>query len=592
MLNRFKNNLSNETNQLCEAQLVEMTNVMAALNLSQAVIEFELDGTVISANENFLTTMGYELSELIGKNHRIFMRNADATSQDYQQLWETIRSGKSTSTRCRSVTKRGDVIWLQANYNPILNTQGLPYKVMKIATEVTDQQLEKAAYESQITAIQRAQAVIEFDLDGTILWANENFTRAVGYELPEIVGKHHRIFVNPQEHQTAEYIAFWKALNRGEFVADQFKRIGKDGSELWLQATYNPILNPSGDPVKVIKYAIDITEQKAHQQNLSKMLTEATQVMGAIARGDLTIDMQGEYDNSLKPLSTSINQTISQLDVTIGRLIDSTSSLQDGSQALMVLNEDAYNAANNSAQQTDRASSTALQVATTVDEVATALTEMVTAIREIAENSADAVSIAEKAVELSGDAKLNVGQLADSSNDIGAVIKVINSIADQTNLLALNATIEAARAGDAGKGFAVVANEVKELAKETARATEEVSEKISKIQSDSQSATRIINEISDTIVAISSTQSSIASTVEEQRAVSADISRSINETATGTTQIATDVGNIADVAKESLSHAKQSQITACELSNLSDSLTELASHFTLMNTSDINRKAA
>ncbi|MFK7857216.1 MAG: PAS domain-containing protein [Granulosicoccus sp.] len=570
-------------------RLVELTHAMAALNTSHAVIEFELDGTVITANENFLTTMGYQLSELKGKNHRVFLHRGDITGKEYQQFWETLKSGEHITTKCRRITKGGKEIWLQASYNPILNDQGVPYKVMKIATDVTDQQLEKAATDSQISAIQRAQSIIEFDLDGHVLWANENFTRAIGYELAEIKGKHHRLFVNPSEHQSQQYTAFWDTLNRGEFVADQFARIKKDGSHIWLQATYNPIFDPNGKPVKIVKYASDITKEKQLEHNLSQMLTEATQVMSAIARGDLTLEMQGKYDGSLHSLSNSINETISQLDFTIAQLTDNTVTLQSGSQTLMILNEDACKAASTSAQQTDRASSTAMQVAATVDEVATALAEMVTAIREISENSADAVSIAEKAVELSDNAKINVGQLADSSNDIGAVIKVINSIADQTNLLALNATIEAARAGDAGKGFAVVANEVKELAKETARATEEVSQKISKIQSDSQSATCIINEISETIEAISTTQNSIASTVEEQRAVSADISRSINETATGTAEIASDVSDIAEVARESLQHAEQSRMTACELSEISNSLSEMASHFTLEKTKPKHR---
>lgn len=583
MLNRFRK--QNSTSLQADAyKTLETSCVLDALHASQAIIEFELDGTVITANDNFLTTMGYELAQITGKHHRVFMHPADAARKDYDTFWNTLRGGQYVSAMYRRMTKDNQEIWLQASYNPVLDAKGVPYKVVKIATDVTDQQLEIAANKSQVNAIRRAQAVIEFDLEGKILWANDNFTKVIGYPLEEIRGKHHRMFVNPEVHQSPDYQTFWSTLNRGEFVADQFARIKKDGSVIWLQATYNPILDPAGKPVKVIKYASDITTQKNLQHSLTQLLTEATDVMSAIARGDLTHTVKGQYDGELNQLACSINDTVSQLDATISQLTANAQRLQSGSQSLVQLNKDAFIAANDAAQQTEQSSTTATHIATTVDTVANALGEMVTSIREISENSADAVSVAEKAVELSENAKTNVTQLAESSSSIGAVIKVINSIADQTNLLALNATIEAARAGDAGKGFAVVANEVKELAKETARATEEVSAKIAKIQGDSESAAQIINDISETIETISITQTSIATTVEEQRAVSADISRSINETASGTTQIATGVANTAGVAKESLRCATQSQSTAEELSNLSDDLNNIASRFTLSNT--------
>ncbi|MFK7857217.1 MAG: PAS domain-containing protein [Granulosicoccus sp.] len=559
----------------------DLVDVLAALDVSQVIIELEVDGTIITANENFLATTGYQLSELKGKHHRIFMHPEDAAHADYKRFWETLASGQHISAECRHIARDGSEFWLQASYNPILDKQGVPYRVMKIATNVTEKRLEKACYESQINAIHRAQAVIEFELDGTICWANDNFLNAVGYTLAQIRGKHHRIFVDPKEHQSAEYRALWEALNRGEFVASQFLRIRKDGSPLWIQATYNPIFDPNGKPVKIIKYASDITDLKLHEHSLAQLLTEANEVMSAIARGDLTQTMQGNYNEMLCTLSESINQTVSQLKITIGQLIENTADLQQGSQSLMSLNTDVFSAASQTSEQTIQISSTAMQVSTTVDEVATALGDMVSSIQEIAQNSAGAVTVAGKAVGLSDDAKANVTQLSDSSNDIGAVIKVINSIADQTNLLALNATIEAARAGDAGKGFAVVANEVKELAKETARATEEVSQKITKIQDDSQSAARIINEISETIETISNAQNSIAATVEEQRAVSAGISRSINETAAGTKQIASNMSNTAEVARENQNRAERSQTTASELSGLSDRLGGLASKFKL-----------
>jgi len=586
MLSQLRRKTQKPVDTSVHARQSELVDIMDALNLSQAIIEFEPDGTILTANENFLSTTGYKLSEIAGKHHRIFMHPEDATHDNYRRFWEKLAGGEYVSAECRRRTKAGEEIWLQASYNPILDGRGVPYKVIKIATDITREQLEKASAESQSDAIRRAQGVIEFDLDGTILEANDKYLDTVGYSLNEVTGKHHRILVDAATRQSVEYRELWETLNRGDFVSGQFLRIRKDGSPVWIQATYNPVFDPNGKPRKVIKYATDISEQKQHEQNLNELLEEATKVLTGIARGDLTHRMHGQYKSQLSTLSDSINQTIGQLQVTIGQLIDDTMNLRHGSQSLISINTEAYNAANQTARQSEQTSLNANHVSSTVDSVAKALEEMVTSIKEVSRNSLDAVTVAVKAVELSDDAKANVTQLAESSNDIGAVIKVINSIADQTNLLALNATIEAARAGEAGKGFAVVANEVKELAKGTARATEEVSQKISKIQSDSQSAARIINEISEIIETISSTQKSISTTVEEQRAVSADISRSINETASGTTEIANSVSDTSEVARKSLECAEQSQATARELSGLAERLSALTSRFNLTSTLD------
>ncbi len=235
---------------------------LEAISKSQAVIEFDLDGHILSANDNFLGAMGYRLDEIVGQHHSLFVESGYAASAEYNDFWERLRRGEYDSAEFKRVAKDGSDVWIQASYNPILDPDGRPFKVVKYAIDITKQRLKAADYEGQIEAIGKSQAVVEFDLDGTILDANENFLSAMGYRLDEVKGKHHRVFVDADYAASAEYRAFWDKLRRGEYDAAEFKRVAKDGSDVWIQASYNPIFDPDGVPFKVVKYATDITEQR------------------------------------------------------------------------------------------------------------------------------------------------------------------------------------------------------------------------------------------------------------------------------------------------------------------------------------------
>lgn len=585
LTNMFDRFLANHTSSQVTSPDIsgnhEPQQIVRALHTIHAVVEYDLDGTIIDANENFLRVMGYEQQEIVGKNHSMFMLPQEVAGSAYAEHWATLQRGQQITNRYRLITSDGSEVWLQASYIPILDAEGAPLKILKIATDVTEQAWQAAEYKDQVAAISHSLAVIEFNLDGTIVTANENFQKTTGYSLNEIRDQHHRLFVDPAEHNSSAYLGLWETLNRGEYVNEQFRRVKRNGDTLWLQAIYSPVFDPNGKPIKVVKYASDITDQKLLSQALDNLVKEAGEVMGALAEGDLTRMMQGVHTGELAELSEAINATVEQLKLMMSQVTEHSSALVDSSEKLSALNDSSHEAAVRTAEQTERSSSTASQISSSVASVAVSLGEMTNAIHGIARNSSDAVTVADKAVALSEEAKSNVSQLAESSNGINAVIKVINSIADQTNLLALNATIEAARAGDAGRGFAVVANEVKELAKETARATEDVSQKIAKIQNDSQIAERIISEINTTIENISASQVSIASTVEEQRAMSSQISDSLNETARGSTEIADSAAKTADVARNNLERLEQSRETTRGLQERSNKLGELAASFSL-----------
>jgi methyl-accepting chemotaxis protein len=260
-----------------------LLSVYQALDRVQAIIEFELDGTVITANRKFLDTFGYELEEVAGKPHRIFCEPDYADSPEYAEFWRALAAGDLMEAEFKRLGKGGKEIWLQASYNPVLGTDGQPVKIVKFATDVTEAKLRNAEYEGKLAAIDRVQAVIEFELDGTIITANENFLDIFGYSLDEVVGQHHEMFCEPVYAESQAYAEFWEWLGRGEFDSGEFKRIGRDGAEVWLQASYNPIFDAEGRPFKVVKFASDITDEvQGRSRALLEMSTPATNIWSGV----------------------------------------------------------------------------------------------------------------------------------------------------------------------------------------------------------------------------------------------------------------------------------------------------------------------
>ena len=235
---------------------------LAALDRSQAIIEFKVDGTILTANANFLAAVGYSLDEIRGRHHSLFVDPADRDGDEYRRFWENLRTGTFQQAEYKRLAKGGREIWIQATYNPILDAMGRTVRIVKFATDITAQKLRNADFEGKVAALDVSQAVIEFALDGTILNANPNFLTTVGYDLDEIRGQHHRIFVDPVERESAAYRDFWASLGGGAFQQGEYRRIGKGGRDIWLQATYNPIRDPSGRPMKIVKFASDVTADK------------------------------------------------------------------------------------------------------------------------------------------------------------------------------------------------------------------------------------------------------------------------------------------------------------------------------------------
>ncbi len=411
-----------------------------AISRVQAVIEFKLDGTVVTANDNFLTTLGYRLDEIIGRHHRMFVTPEEQDGRAYQEFWARLNGGQFQSGEFRRVAKDGHDVWILASYNPVLDEKGKPFKVVKFATDVTAEKLKNADLGGQIAAIHKSQAVIEFKLDGTILTANENFLRVLGYTLPEIQGRHHGMFVEEGERNGEGYRAFWAALNRGKYQAGEFKRVGRGGKEIWIQASYNPILDLDGKPFKVVKYASDITRQV-----LVRMGNEKVRGM--------------------------------------------------------------------------------------MESVAAGSEELNASVREISEAMTKSRETAMGAVERVASADSQAHRLAAAAHSMSGIVELINNITGQINLLALNATIESARAGEAGRGFAVVASEVKSLANQAKQATDKIGQEIDNLNTISGDVVSALTSIKQAIDNVSEYVTSTAAAIEEQSTVTSEMSSSMQRAA-------------------------------------------------------------
>lgn len=513
------------TEQILKAQ--DSAGKLAAISKSQAVIEFELDGTILWANDNFCAATGYSLEEIKGKHHRIFCEPEYANSPEYRQFWQKLGRGEFDSGEYKRITSSGEDLWINASYNPIMDPQGRPFKVVKFASDITEQKMRNANFEGIVNAVDKSQAVIEFNLDGTVITANENFCATVGYSLDEIKGKHHRIFCDPAYTSTSEYEAFWKQLNQGTFDTGEYKRFAKNGDPVWINASYNPIRDVEGNVYKVVKFATDLTKEKLAYENLVNSFDEATQ--------------------SLLESSSSLSTTAEQLKMnaegTLEKSRDATLAIETVNQGVMT--------------------------------VGSSTEEMNSSIKEISSSALEASTQSNEAKTKSERTNEIMAELDQSSDQIGAVIKMISSIAQQTNLLALNATIEAARAGEAGKGFAVVANEVKELAKQTAKATDDIASQVSSVQDSTKNSVTAISEISQIIDKLNSIASSTAAAVEEQSATTSEVSRVVTEATKGVDDIMSLISNVNAAAQESSTGANETLKSANELRELSMSLKEL-----------------
>ncbi|MCX8997519.1 PAS domain-containing methyl-accepting chemotaxis protein [Rhizobiaceae bacterium BDR2-2] len=534
--------------------------VVAAMSKSLALIEFDPQGNILTANENFLRTIGYQLSELAGQHHRMFVDPAFVQSPAYAAFWAKLGRGEFDAAEYKRFGKGGREIWLQASYNPVLDSRGRVMKVIKIATDITDAKMKAADNSGKIVAISRAQAMIEFTPEGEILDANENFLAAVGYRLNEVVGKHHRIFLEPAEAEKPDYAAFWKSLRNGEFIAREFKRVGKGQKEVWLQASYNPIFDPDGKVIKVVKFATDITGRVY-------AVNEIGVGLGRVAAGDLTCDISKPFIPSLDKLRTDFNHSVETLR-------DALKTVEANAAAINSAAREISTASDDLSRRTE-------QQAASVEETAAALEEITTTVQTSTRRAEEAAGLvarsrqrAEQSESIVRQAVSTMMEIDRSSSEISGITDTMDEIAFQTNLLALNAGVEAARAGDAGKGFAVVAQEVRQLAQRAAVAAKEIKGLIDKSAREVKTGVDLVGNTGTALQAIVSDVQEISTHVSA-------IVEAAREQAVGLSEINSAVGVMDQGTQQNAAMVEESSAASAGLASEADGLNRLLARFRL-----------
>lgn len=534
--------------------------VLNAIGRSLGLIEFDPKGVVLDANENFCAVIGYSLEEIKGRHHSMFVPPDYARSVECKDFWDKLRRGEFDAREYKCIGKDGREIWIQASYNPVLDSRGGVIKVVKVAADVTETKMKAAENQGKIDAISRAQGVIEFTTDGLVITANSNFLAVLGYQLSEIQGKHHRMFVPPDYANSGEYQEFWRALNRGEYVAREFRRIGKGGKEIWIQASYNPIFDLDRRVTRIVKFATDVSERVRDVTHLANCLR-------ALSQGDVSLRIETTFIPELEQLRTDFNSSVQSMRETLQRVGENSGAIQSGTTEIR-------SAADDLSRRTE-------QQAASLEETAAAVTEITATLKGTARRAEDAGHLvaqtkanAEKSGDVVRQAVDAMSRIKGASDKIFNIISVIDEIAFQTNLLALNAGVEAARAGDAGRGFAVVAAEVRALAQRSADAAKEIkgliNESVDEVESGvslvgdaGQALERIVSEVQD----IDKNVSAIVSAAQQQ--------------ATALQEISAAVGSIDQNTQQNAAMVEETTAASHSLASQVDELMRLLARFRL-----------
>jgi methyl-accepting chemotaxis protein len=552
---------------------------IAAIDKVMGVIEFDLKGNITKVNDNFAKVTGYSDKEIVGNHHSMFVDAAYKSSAEYKAFWDKLGRGEAESGQYKRVGKGGKEIWIQASYNSVYDMNGKPFKVIKYATDITEEKKKNADYEGQIAAIDKVMGVIEFDLKGNITKVNDNFAKVTGYSDKEIVGNHHSMFVDASVKSSAEYKAFWDKLGRGEAESGQYKRVGKGGKEIWLQATYNPILDAEGKPFKVVKYATDITIQHNAAVALEMAVEESQAVIDEAKDGNLEnrVSLDGKT-GAIASLCDGINALMDKMTEVVLQVTEAGETIHTAAGEIATGNNDL--------------SSRTEEQASSLEETASSMEELASTVKQNAENASQANQLATAAsgVAIKGGQVVSkvvstMSAINESAQKIEDIISVIDGIAFQTNILALNAAVEAARAGEQGRGFAVVAGEVRNLAQRSASAAKEIKELITDSVSKTSEGTKLVEDAGQTM-------QEIVDSVQRVTDIMGEISAASTEQSTGIDQVNTAITNMDEVTQQNAALVEEAAAAAESLVEQANSLMETVNGYKVKGLQRQDRRAS
>ena len=536
--------------------------ILGAIDESYGYVEFELNGNIIHANNNFLSLMEYSMSDIEGKHHGLFVDSVDVDKPEYRQFWAVLNDGKPQNGVFKRITKTGQEVWLQSVYAPVKDEMGRVFKIVNITTDITASSLKAADFAGQLAAIGKSQAVVEYTMDGIILNANENFLTTMGYTAIEIMGKHHRMFADEKYQNSHEYTNFWEQLKKGNYASGEYLQIDSKGNEIWVQASYNPILDLNGNPYKVVKYATDITANK-------RAINEIKRVLLKLADGDLTTKIKQPFEGEFTELGGAItefiedlNSTILQINLAVGSITTASSEIAQGNMDLSRRTE---------------------QQATSLEETASSMEELTSTVRLNSENTKEANGLASDASAIAVDGGNiittvveTMAAINESATKISDIIGVIDGIAFQTNILALNAAVEAARAGEQGRGFAVVASEVRTLAQRSANAAKDIKTLISDSVSKIENGNQLVNQSGDTM-------SKVVTSIKRVNDIMTDIAAASIEQTAGIDEVGKAVTQMDEVTQQNASLVEEAAAAAESLKGQALQLSKRVSSFKLDN---------
>lgn len=517
---------------------INTQSILQAIDTGWAMVEFSAEGVILRANQNFLDLMEIGSSEEIsGRHHKIFCDSEYTESEAYAQFWDDLRSGTIRTDEFKRYTLTGQEVWINATYSPIMDDQGNVHKIVKIANNITEKVSTRTQAEAVKYTVDRALSSAEFLPNGTILSANVNFARALGYDSPEeIIGKHHRIFCTDEYANSTEYAEFWQSLADGADQEGEFLRISKTGEDVWFSATYTPIKDKNDRVTKVIKIASNTTAVKVP-------VLQVKDIISQVAQGNLTerfdVEAEGyvlEMGEALNDALENLNGLLRNINVVINEVSGSANTTLQQSDSMLKTTQEVASAiqemaegAQQQAVQTDEISKLIEEVSRSANDMGEKANGINIAAEEGRQRAKEGMETLRMVVsnmneiQTSADATSgSIEVLTQRSEEIARTLNVITDIASQTNLLALNAAIEAARAGDAGRGFAVVAEEIRKLAEDSRRSTVDIERVIKEVQKDISGAERSITSMVTSVSSGSEASNKAEVVFKEIESTSAD----------------------------------------------------------------------